>query len=340
MHLTKPKRTARFFNLLLAGVVLCGIPNATRAQEQQWSTGPYYPWSLNPALCGQFSGIWRAAATYRVHTLASGNALNALQLGADGRLPVLEDKIGVGALLYNDDAGPGRINSTKVYAAACYRHSWGENLLMAGIRGGYVSSTLGSWNNWNRTTASYSVPNGETSLNQSVGYLDLHAGVTWIRKIGRFVPLAGWTLMHLNQPTLTFTQGDNRLSMEQVLQLQSDIDIHPHLTMIPVILLSGTEGVRPTMLGAQARYTFAGSTSWFSNFTGGVLLRNGIADKLSALSFQAGTRIRTFDLLLAYDLPMGDFEATSGSQGAFEITLIYRQLPIVLNSYSIPCERF
>ena len=69
-------------------------------------------------------------------------------------------------------------------------------------------------------------------------------------------------------------------------------------------------------------------------------LHDGILDDLNRVSVSAGLSTKILDIALNYDLNTGNYVSAAGSAGAFEIAVIYRNVTTLLNSYSIPCERY
>ncbi|NJK86635.1 MAG: type IX secretion system membrane protein PorP/SprF [Bacteroidales bacterium] len=59
-----------------------------------------------------------------------------------------------------------------------------------------------------------------------------------------------------------------------------------------------------------------------------------------AISFVGGVTINRIDILLGYDFNISGLKTALGNKGAFEISFVYRSISTVLNTYSIPCERF
>jgi hypothetical protein len=95
------------------------------------------------------------------------------------------------------------------------------------------------------------------------------------------------------------------------------------------------------MAGSDVGYNFTGNLSTVKSIYAGVYIRNGILNNVDAIHLMLGSTIGTLDIGLGYDMNISDLSKSSASNlGAFEVSIIYRIVGVVLNSYSIPCERY
>jgi hypothetical protein len=95
-----------------------------------------------------------------------------------------------------------------------------------------------------------------------------------------------------------------------------------------------------TILGANFGYNLLGSISRVKQVFGGIYLRNGVFNDLDSYSAILGTTIGRLDIAFSYDVNVSTFGESAGKMGAYEISFIYRNFRTLLNTYSIPCERY
>jgi hypothetical protein len=296
--------------------------------------------SWNPANTGNFSGNWRAMAHFRNQSLTTGDPFQTASAGFDSKFSFFQQNFAAGFLFQNDETGTGGLSYSNIYASLGYHRTLSENSFWLGAQVGYVFASVNDWNTWDYTTGGFTAPSGETNFGESINYADVNLGLSWKRKIGIFEPEAAFALKHINKPNISFFEGDQQEDIHTIVHLSSGIKINESFGVKPSFLFETQNNIQPTLFGFYSTYKLIGSTTPIKRVYLGMYLRNGLTSQLNAFSFMAGTRIKMIDLVVSYDLNMGDFNESAGATGAFEIALIYRKMPLVLNSYSIPCERY
>ncbi len=100
------------------------------------------------------------------------------------------------------------------------------------------------------------------------------------------------------------------------------------------------KGATETIVGLITGINVFGQNSGVKELNAAVYLRNGFFNQSDALALSVGATFRRFDFAICYDYSISDLKASAGNLGGFEISLQYKSISTVLNSYSIPCERF
>jgi type IX secretion system PorP/SprF family membrane protein len=311
------------------------------AQEAQFTMFNNNPLLLNPANTGSFSGDWRVAGNFRNQWAATTSPFRTASVSADAKLYILNQKIGAGLFFLNDESGIGGLTFNKLYASLAYEYRYKENYLTIGLQAGYVFGSINSWTNWNPVTGSFDAPSGEINFSDKISYFDLNAGIRWKRNIGIFEPNAGLAFYHLNRPNKSFFEGDEKEEIQFVFHVDVKTKLNDEFYLLPAILVKGKGSSSQTIAGTNIGYNFLGSRTSVKQIFAGVYVKNGILKELDAISVLAGTTVRRIDIALSYDFSMSNLSKSAGKMmGAFEISFIYNSISTVLNSYSIPCERY
>lgn len=325
------------FTLLL--FVLAGSITNSIAQQPRMSLYDYTPMYLNPANTGNFDGKWRAGVHYRNQWSAAGNAFSTAHAGLDAHFSLFGQKLAAGLTFINDESGIGGLTYNHIHGSVSLEKKIKENTFLIGVQTGYVTGKVNSWMIWDPVTRDFTAPNGESNFGENASYLDINAGILWKRKIGILEPEIGIAVRHLNSPNSSFnTGGEEPLPLWLNLHARSVINLNDEMQLIPAFIYSGDEATQSTFVGTDFAYLFRGRSVVKKVFAGS-FLRNGVLDNIDALALRAGTTVGRIDIAVNYDITLSDLSA-SGSMGAFEIGIIYRSIGLVLNSYSIPCERY
>jgi len=317
------------------------VPVSSMSQDINFSMFKLNPIFLNPANTGNFYGNWRFAANYR-NQWAATSAFTTASASMDKRFKIAGQSFAAGVIFLNDEAGVGGVSYNKLYGSLTYSNHFGKNYFYIGIQGGFVTGSVNNWYNWNSSTGDFSSPNGEENFGENTSYFDLNAGVVWKRKVHIFEPEIGFALSHINTPGNSFLSGTEE---KEAIKYTMHIDILTHLSdqvyASPAFAYFGREGASLTLAGSDVGYKFTGNRTAVRTVYGGVYLRNGIFANIDALNFLIGSEIGRLKIGLSYDVNISDLGKSSGNNlGAFEVGIQYRIVGVVLNSYSIPCERY
>jgi type IX secretion system PorP/SprF family membrane protein len=329
------------FSRLALLLVLCFFTGGkymfTCGQDIHFTQFDYAPLFLNPANTGNFNGDYRVSGNFRNQWKGSVNPFRTSLISFDKQIYVLNQKIGVGAFFVNDEAGAGKLTYNKLYGSLGYSTIINNNGIGAGLQVGYVFGKVNSWGLFDYGDGTFTAPNGEDLANTN--YLDINFGINYKRSFKIFQPEAGLSLLHVNKPTKSFVDDKSeKESMRFMLYSTFKTNINDKIYITPKLLVSSINSNKENIIGAEAGYNIIGVKSTVKRVFCGAYIRNNITG-LDALMTQVGTTIGRLDIGISYDIYLSDINK-SGNMRAFEVTFIYKSISTILNSYSIPCERY
>ena len=310
------------------------------AQDINFTMFNSAPLFINPANTGDFRGDWRIAGNYRNQWSATAEPFKTASVSIDKHLYLFKQKMGVGVFALNDNSGISGLNYNKFYGSLAYERVFNNNYFRAGLQAGMAFGSVNDWTVWDNSTGTFTLPSGEQGTGESSSYVDVNFGLTWKRNIGIFEPKAGIALSHINSPTKSFFGGDDKEGLKISFHSNVNIKLNSKIYLEPEILYTTKDKANHTIAGSKVGYNMAGNSSPVKNIWGGLYLRNGVLNGIDALVLHAGTTIHRLDINVSYDYNISDLSRVGGSTGTFELAFIYRTLSTVLNSYSIPCERY
>ncbi len=335
-----PKIKKAVFMVILAGILPFSRLELN-AQDIQATMFNSIPLLLNPSNTGNFEGDWRIAGNFRNQWGATSSPYQTAYVSADAKFYLFNQKFGAGIYFLNDISGIGGLNYNKLYASLAYEIPYRENYFSLGFQVGYVFGSANDWGIFDHGTGNFDAPSGENSFTGKSSYLDLNAGIKWKRSIGIFEPNVGIAAYHLNKPNSSFNEGDEKESMEFVFHTDIKTKLSDEFYLLPTLLYRDKNGASQTVLGTNAGYNFLGNKTSVDQVYAGIYLKNGLFSELDAFSVLVGATVMRIDIAVSYDFNISGLSKTSGKMmGAFEISFIYKSISTVLNSYSIPCERY
>ncbi len=298
------------------------------------------PVFMNPALTGDYKGDWRLTGNFRNQWSAASDPFRTASVSFDKRIYLFNQKFGVGLLMLNDESGIGGLTYNKVYVSVSYERVFNNHYIRAGLQGGMVFGSFNSWTVWDDATGSFTAASGEAEDAENVSYPDIHLGLSWKRNIHIFEPEAGVALAHVNSPTKSFYGEDDKEGLKIALHAKIKVKFNDKIYLTPAMYYATKDKSNQSIFGTRLGYQFLNKRLPLKRVYGGVFLRNGIVNGMDALAVNAGITIRRIDLGFNYDFNISDLSGSGGSLGTFELSFMYRSLSTVLNSYSIPCERY
>lgn len=323
---------------VLATVVFIGTQSGF-SQDVYLTQFNYSPLLLNSAQTGNFYGDWRAAINYRNQWSSTGTPYTTAVLSGDKQFSFFNQKIGLGALFISDQSEG--INRNKLYASGSYFYKLNENRFSAGLQLGLVfnSPSVGSWGVYNEGTGQHDLPNNEPGTIEKGIYPDINFGLSWQRSIGIFEPELGVALAHLNMPNQSFINSKEKIGITTTIHGSVKTNLNDQIYLFPTFMFASNNANLVSVIGTDVGYNLLGNRSSVKRIYLGGYIRNGISSDLSDFSVLLGTTVGRLDVALNYDVNITTLSSTK-HVSTFEISLIYKSISTVLNSYSIPCERF
>lgn len=330
--------------ILLATLICC----ARNAYSQDIHFSQFYnlPMLVNPATTGNFDGDWQASAAYRNQWKAIAQPFRTLAVSYERQFYIQSHHISGGLFILNDNSGNIALKSNQFVFSGAYHRTINNHRLHGGVQVGYVHKVVDYGGNtfpdqWDSNLGYYN-PSIGSGIEQGdrLSYIDANIGLMWQKKFGKFLPEGGFSLYHINRPKESF-YGDNvRLPLKFAINGAMKYDLSSSLYLYPRLLLLNQMKARDYIIGSAAGIALTPNSSGVREVSGGLYLRNTLAGNTDAFIINVNALVRNIQIGISYDLNISSLKAYSNSRGAFEITLVYRSISTVLNTFSIPCERF
>jgi type IX secretion system PorP/SprF family membrane protein len=332
--------------LLLSIPVLFSL-TAVRGQDIHFSLFNACPLFLNPANTGNFNGDWRLSGIYRNQWSALADPFSTAAAGFDKQFYWLNQNLSFGLAFINDESGSISMSVNKLYGSLGYAKIIRHHEFHLGLQIGYVLKSLNYKyltlpNQWDQETGYFntSISSGEVNMGERRSHLDCNVGIVWKKKIRILEPEIGLAFSHLNHPNESFFDDTQRLPVRSTLHATLKTRISDEFYIQPALLYMNHKGATETIVGLITGFNVFRQNSGVKELNAGVYLRNGFFNQSDAIALSVGAIFRRFDFAICYDYGISGLNATAGNLGAFEISLQYKSISTVLNSYSIPCERF
>ncbi len=333
----------RYFLLIsfIAGTLLL------QSQDVHFSQYDLSPLSLNPAETGAFDGDWRAAINYRQQWKAIGKPFQTVAASYDQNIYSLPGNFSAGLLFIGDQSGTIDLAHNRAYLSLGYKVIKGDLTMSAGFQAGYVSK------NYNLSGTTFPEqynsdiglfdPNmalSEKGLGNQTGYLDLNVGVLAERKFENAVITAGFSLLHLNRPNVSFFDQKDQLPERYNTYVRWKQDISNNLYIRPTFLMSLHSKAQELVFGGDFGMYFSENDAGVREAYVGIDLRNGVERNGDAFITSVGFLYQNFHFGFAYDVNYSSLDRITNNRGAFEISVIYISPSTAINRITIPCDRY
>ena len=213
----------------------------------------------NPALTGQSEKYFRAGLDVRYQW----NIYKTYSFFLDKSIcqnTFKRDKLGIGLFFYNDKAGDGDLKTSEAAMSASYSKCLNGNrslFFSLGASIGWVTKSI-SYNNlqflsqYTGLTYDPTLPADLSEANTSSNYIDFNGGCLLdYHPHSMFGFSLGYSLNHINKPTYTFINSDQRLPWKSVIHGSASAKINNYLEFEPFIYYS-TQGIADELLiGSQ-----------------------------------------------------------------------------------------
>jgi type IX secretion system PorP/SprF family membrane protein len=299
------------------------------------------PLFINPANTGNFDGNWRITGIYRDQWRAISEPFTTASVSFEKHFYIHNQKIDGGAFLINDNSGAIGLTANKFYLSLAYEKTIRSNLFRIGLQAGYAFLAYGGNNvtypaDWNFEEGMFEGGNPS----EKTSYPDINIGLIWQTGINIFEPELGISLSHINFPNESFFDAKERLPVRYHFHGSTKIKFSDKIYFLPAFIYMNRKSASETVMGTNIGFRAFEKRSAVKELTLGMYFRDGFFRNTDALSVTGGLAIGRIDIALCYDINISGLKVATGSRGAFELSFAYRSISTVLNSYSIPCERF
>jgi type IX secretion system PorP/SprF family membrane protein len=343
----KPKSLKKLSIFLSAALFTLALCTQTLvAQDIHFSQYYASPMSLNPAETGFFAGNWRFTNNYRTQWSAIGIPFNTVSAGFDKPFKLKKSVFGLGVFFVNDKSGSSELTVNKLFISGNFIKTFNEiHTFGFGLQIGYVVKTfalngLTVPSQFNTETGIYDIelPNNIDAWDENINYADINLGVNYSGKFGKMTPQGGIALFHINNPKESFLRTDNKLPMRLVFNASLEIPIKENIYIKPNLLTMYHKKAGDWVIGALGYYILP-TGSLINKAFGGLHTRTSLSN-FDALIFTGGVNVYGFDVGLSYDVNISKLRTATNSRGAFEISIIYKDITQTLTKIALPCDRY
>lgn len=322
----------------------CGI--ASFGQDIHFTQYYATPLVFNPAATGFFDEDLRLSNNYRTQWSAVGVPYQTVSVSVDAPIRFRgKSGLGVGFMFLYDKSGGTKLTANKFMLSLSYLLNINKkNQISVGLQGGYVNKyftldgiTLPSQYNPDTGLFDDNLPNNVTDMDMSLGYFDMHAGVSYRGKFQKVEPLVSLSVLHLNSPKETYCNTNSKLTPRMLLSGGVRILCAKSWSVIPHILTTFNKKTEEMLFGALAEREIPTKiiTSVFFGASGRTSFSN-----FDAAMLTAGLTFYGITVGASYDINLSKLMQATNSRGAFEISLIYKLKFARKNYITLPCDRF
>ena len=321
------------------------------AQDQHFSQFYTQPLTINPSNTGYFNGNYRIGAIYRAQWPFAANGqfvtYNNYSAYADFSFHTNKlDMMGIGAYVWNDEAGDGNLRTTKYNLSWAYHKGFdkkGKYLLSAGFAGTYVQrgidfKNLYFNNQWNGKGFDQNIINDENYTNIKSSYFDVSAGLQFHLGIKeRYIFGFGASLLHINRPKDSFYKDGNRIGLRPVFNISFDLNPNSNWNINANFIFNYQKQAIETSLGLLLGYSPENYRTKISS-----MLYIGAYYRIKeAMIPTIGGQVKNTRMLISYDFTLSKLTATNTGVGGFEVSLTHTGKFKTKNTFkTIYCPKF
>ncbi|MBL4708187.1 MAG: PorP/SprF family type IX secretion system membrane protein [Flavobacteriales bacterium] len=329
-------------------LVLCLVCSLfLKAQEIHLSQFYTNQQNLNPALMGDYDGIYRVTLNHRNQWKQIGNSpIITSMVSFDHKFYHYTDEITAGIIVINDQVSTFGYNTSKIQLSGSYKKMIAGYELRGGLQVGLVlkSFDLGSQtfpNQWvyERGEFDGNLDNLENGLQESQNFVDFNAGFAWAKTFSKFKAKFGFSLMHLNNPKDSyFDDKDATLGLTAIYHGSLLYRMNSTILIEPKFSYMRASKAQNTVLGVSLHNEL--ENEFFSKLQLGLLYRSGFSRNRDAIIPVVGMTYKRFDIGLSYDFNVGKLSEFSTNKGTYELSLVFTAPSFSPKKMAIPCDRY
>jgi type IX secretion system PorP/SprF family membrane protein len=260
------------------------------------------------------------------------------------------DALGIGVMGTYDRSGVGSLQAIQVGLSAAYHKAFGLNkqhTFSIGVQGVLVQKSI----DFNKLKfedqfdpASGLTPftTGENFQNKDLTYPDFNLGLMYSGRVSEHATAyIGGSVYHLTTPEESFLSGKNTIHRRYYAYLGGSFDLNENMVLYASALYQGQASATEVMLGAAAGFILNPGHDEFRNNT--VLYLGGWYRYGDGVCPYIGLEWTKATLGISYDINTSSFTPATGSQGAYEISLVFNGKIIRHDadpSYNFSCPKF
>lgn len=314
------------------------------AQDNRYSYFNGNQLYLNPAKSGDYQGDWRLSLNYRNQGMKSNLSYVSQSVSYEQHFYLFGREFGAGLLVLNDEAA-SVFTINRVNLSLANEFNISNQLIRIGIQAGVITKDIEDKFTYNsqfdRNTGGFN-PDLPSNVDEVSGIvnIDFNVGAQWHTKIKSFEPVIGFSSSHINKPIDSFYGEKIRELIKHIVYAEIGYDVNSALKLEPNMYFMNQGKSTYLLTGLNGIFKITDKKSVVKNIYGGIGYAQGLSESLSSINLNTGARIRRLDIIIDYDYFIGANDKALTNTNAIEIHLIYRSISTVLNSYSIPCDRY
>lgn len=318
----------RLTKTLLLVVALLGCFGQLRSQDLHNTLFYMNPLHMNPAFSGAFEGTYRIGGIYRDQgrTVVT-NAYSTPTIFIDAPILMIGKRhwIGVGGLMFQDQAGDGKLRMTAGQLSGAFHASLdkkSKNVLTLGVQYGKVGRSLKNVLGLNfQDEIENEMPTTDAVVGSGkepkTDFSDINAGLLLKSKVNKTTDYnIGFSVRHLTSPSSDYNFGSSNvdLNMRLIAHAQLNTAITDKITLTPELYFSNLSPASQFQAHAWAGYILKPDVK----LNGGLGYRVGDSAQLLL-----GVDYKDFKAALGYDFTLSDLADANSHQGGFELAVYY-----------------
>ena len=315
--------------ILFLPVLLAMLSVEAWGQDLHFSQYYNTPLLVNPANTGFNPDFdFRAGVNYRNQWASVGSPYKTTSAWGDVKLlgnRIENGWIGLGGMLWKDQAGSGSLTGTTGMVSLAYHQMLGYNsLLSGGFSVGYTQKRIDVTkltfdDQWNGVFFDANIPTFEPFTTNQVSYVDLQAGINYAYFASEnFYFNTGVSVMHINTPRESFfdaSVSNNEISRRYNFFINASVKVVDTWILNPNIYVSMVGNSREILAGINANRDLGDNGA--RQLIMGVYYRNN-----DAIIPLFGYQINDLKMTFNYDATISTLSKSNLTRGAYEISIV------------------
>lgn len=313
------------------------------AQDVHLSQFYRSPLLLSPANTGQFEGQYRLVANHKSQWNSFTNGYTTTVLSGDYRN--LIKNLHVGAHLYTDVAGDGRMGTIEVMPSVAYERKVGADSSLTLSAGAQIGlrryqldfSALYFDDQYQNGQFDPNNPSQATINSESFGFANLNFGLRATKNwnVDHSTTL-GLNTANLSKPDIRWTDFAVELNRRLTTFAMHRYRINSEWSLDPALLYQVQGKQQEFSLGVNATYLLQGSVYGEQSIDFGLWRRS-----TDAWVAYAGFKYYNWQVGVSYDINNSNLNRSSGGRGGLEFSIIYIKEPgLALRKRFISCPDY
>ena len=291
----------------------------------------YYnaPMLLSPANTGLMpENDFRVGVNYRTQWATVPVPYHTVSAYADGTTLVNADGnswLGFGAAFFSDKAGDGNLALNRFEGFLAYHLSLGEYSMLsfgasaASVQRSVDFSRLTFDTQWDGTTFSSSMVNGELPGIKKTSYLDVTAGINyaWFPSENVYIKF-GAAAAHINMPKESFYGYKNNLGLRPTGNIDGTFFLGGNIILNPSVYYTWQKGASELVYGTMFSSLIGSSRSKTALILGAY---NRLNESVIPV---VGFEYSTLRIVSSYDITISELAPYNNRSGAWEVALIWK----------------